>query len=275
VIILDKPEAEYHADPTTLSQSGAKELLKSPKRFRYQLDHPTPPTESMKTGTATHELVFFGEVRSVVEKTWNASTTAGKKARDEAAAQGLETISSADWKLAHDMAEAILNDAEARELFSDGKPEVSVYGEDPLTGVAMRGRFDWWRDDNTIVDLKTGRDSSISGFRRAVAEHRYFLQDAWYRQLADVNGFPAKDFVFVVVDKEPPFLPAVHRLDERAVQAGNFLIDTACQMYRDCKEAEEMFGLDAWPKFGRPTQPGERLSLPVWALSEAEDQAWL
>lgn len=275
MIILDKPEAEYHADPTTLSQSGAKTLLRSPRQFRYEREHPKPSTESMKTGTVTHELVFFGEVRTVVQQDWDGRTTAGKKAKADAEAKGLEIVSAADWRLAHNMAEAIQKHPQARQLFTEGRPEVSVYGEDPLTGVAKRGRFDWWRDDGMIVDLKTAEDASPSGFARSVAKYKYHVQDAWYTDLAFANGHPAARFVFVVVEKAAPHLIGIYQLDEAAVSAGFTLADRACQVYRDCLEAEEMFGPDAWPEWGRPTEPIEKLTLPRWSLTEVDDPAWL
>lgn len=275
-ILLNKPEREYHADATTLSSSGAKTLLRSPRQYRYERGNPKASTESMKTGTVTHELVFFDEVRTVVQKDWDGRTTAGKARAAEVAAQGLEVVSPDDWALAHNMAKAIKNHRQASTLFRDGVPEVSVYGEDPVTGIQKRGRFDYWRDNDDIVDLKTAADASPSGFQKAIASYKYHVQDVWYEELAAVNGRPPKRFIFVVVEKDAPHLIGVYALTAAALRAGRVLHDRACEVYRDCIEAEAMFGPDAaWPEWGRPTEPIETLDLPRWAMNEVEDAAWV
>jgi exodeoxyribonuclease VIII len=273
MIVHGKPEAEYHADFSSLSSTGAKTLLRSPRQYRYQWDHPKQISAG-PLGTLTHALVL-GTPHNFTIKDWDARTKEGKLKAARIAAEGGEVIDRSDWELAHDMATAVARHPEAGKLFTHGEAEVSVYAEDPSTGVAKRGRIDWWREDSRIVDLKTAQDASPRGFARAVANYRYHLQDAWYEDLARLNGRPASEFVFVAVEKDPPHLIGVYRLPREALMAGNVLVDRACQVYRDCIEAEEQFGPDAWPEWGRPGEPVETLALPRWAYAEVEDSAWL
>lgn len=274
MIVFDKPEPEYHADRGSLSSTGAKTLLRSPKQFRYELDHPRQISAG-PLGTLTHALVLGTPITTTV-KDWDGRTKEGKARAAEVAAQGLDVIDQSDWNLAHDMACAVLSHPHANRLFNDpGRSEVSVYAEDPLTGVQMRGRFDRWRDDDTIVDLKTTQDASPAGFARSVATFHYHLQDPWYCRLAEANGRPPDRFVFVAVEKTPPHLVGVYVLDDEAIRAGAILAQRALEVYRDCMEAEALFGASAWPEWGRPTEVEETLSLPRWAHTEVEDVAWL
>lgn len=274
MIKLDVPEADYHADRTTLSSTGAKRLLRSPRQFRYELDHPRQITAG-PLGTLTHALVFRTPHDQFKVKDWDARTREGKLAAQVAEAEGQVIIDQSDWDMAHDMATSVLAHPVAGKLFTQGRAEVSVYADDPNTGVGMRGRIDWWRDDDTMVDLKTAQDASPGGFARAVASLHYHVQDSWYDRLGTLNGRPAKDFIFVAVEKTPPYLIGVYRMDARAMRAADVLVDRACEVYRDCKEAEESFGVEAWPEWGRPSDAIETLSLPRWAFNEVEDSAWL
>lgn len=272
-VIYDLGEATYHADRTTISSTGAKTLLRSPKQFRYQLDHPKQISAG-PLGTLTHALVL-GQPHDFHVKDWNASTKEGKVLQAEAVEQGWQLITRDDWELAHAMHAAVRSNKAASSLLSEGRAEVSAYATDPATGVAMRGRFDWWRDDDTIVDLKTAQDASPSGFARNVANFRYHLQDAWYKRLAGLNGRMPERFMFVVVEKDAPHLIAIYELDADALHAGDVLVDRALEVYRDCMEAEALFGPDAWPEWGRPGEVVETLKLPRWAYAEVDDLAWL
>ena len=75
-----------------------------------------------------------------------------------------------------------------------------------------------------VVDLKTTRDASPAGFKKSVRMFRYDVQAAWY--LDGVNkGFAKGEemfttFIFIAVEKEPPYGVAVYQLDEDDVQKG-------------------------------------------------------
>lgn len=273
MIIFDKPEAEYHADRGSLSSTGAKAILRSPRQFRHQLDHPKQISAG-PLGTLTHALVL-GQPHNLTVKDWDGRTTAGKARAAEVEAAGLQVIDADDWRLAHDMALAVERHPVASKLFGEGEAEVSAYGEDPETGVQRRGRFDWWRHDGRIIDLKTAQDASPSGFARAVASYKYHVQDAWYSDLAALNGRPVDKFIFVAVEKSAPHLIGIYELDRAAILAGATLADRACQVYRDCMEAEALFGPEAWPEWARPGDPIQTLTLPRWSMTEVEDDAWL
>jgi hypothetical protein len=274
VIVLDKPEAEYHADRSTLSSTGAKTLLHSPQQYRHELDEPMEPTPAMVRGTLTHALVLGTTTDLFTVKDWDGRTKEGRAAAAYARGRGHLVIDRAEWDLARTMAEAVHRNALARELLSEGVAEASLYGEDPATGVAMRGRIDWWRNDNVIVDLKTAAECHPDQLPKIIAQRQYHLQAAWYADLAALNGRPLKEYWFVFVRSSAPHQVTVKRLGERALEAGRRLAERARVIFRDCTDAEELFGPHAWPAWGTPDD-GEPIELPRWALTEAEELAWL
>lgn len=105
---------------------------------------------------------------------------------------------------------------------------------------------------NCIVDLKTTLDASPAGFAKSVAKFRYHVQRAHYSE-----GFDIGNFVFVAVEKTPPYLVAVYVLDEQAEIKGQELRDRDIQLYMDCLEN------DFWPGYSEDI---EELSLPNWSL---------
>lgn len=252
------PEAEYHGDPATLSVSGAKTLLRSPKLYRYEQLNPKH-SKAFDVGTLIHALVL-GQPHTITVKDWDGRTTAGKNRAAEVEAQGLTVVSADDWDLAHAAADAVRINHIANKLLSDGRAEVSAYAIDPFTEVPIRGRFDWLRDDGWIIDLKTTKDAEPSEFAKSIANFKYHMQAAWYIDLARANGVDVKGFRFVAVEKTPPYLVSVVELTEEAISFGAELGHKARQMWAECRES------DYWPDWGHDLVDDiVTVDLPRWA----------
>lgn len=91
--------------------------------------------------------------------------------------------------------------AKALLLDSGGQNEVSVVAEDPRTGLKLRARLDKLRQ-SAVIDLKTCRDASPKGFKRAALyEYSYDLQAVHYLYTAYLAFGGSRQFVFVAVEK--------------------------------------------------------------------------
>lgn len=81
------------------------------------------------------------------EDVLSASGSVGTKAAREWAeavrADGGIPLKEDVYDAIHDCAAAVTEHPLCRRIFADGDPEVSVFNEDPGTGVWMRGRLDW------------------------------------------------------------------------------------------------------------------------------------
>jgi hypothetical protein len=269
--IVDIPEQEYHRHPA-LSQSGAKLLLppSCPALYRWRMDHPPEPHKAVfDFGKAAHARVLgVGQpVRYVDAPTWQ--TKAAKEARDEAYANDEIPLLEKDRGVIEGMAAALRTHPLAAALLDParGKAEQSLMMTDPESGVALRGRLDFLPDARSgrmiIPDYKNTVSADADSFAKAAASYGYVMQDPWYRDLVTGLGL-AEDvsFVFVLQEKEPPYLVNVVELDAEAIRIGRGLNRRAIQLFKKCTETNH------WPGYSADV---ELVSLPVWFQRLHED----
>lgn len=277
--VYSLPEDKYHRDPVpggSLSQSGAKRLLECPAKYLHEIGQPRTPTAAMEFGTAVHKLVFgVGQDVTVVDADdWR--TKAAKEAAASAREAGKVPLLSAAYEEALTIAGAVLAHPIAGKLFdpAHGDPEQSLFWIDPWTEVWMRARLDWlprWNPDRRMIpaDLKTCDNASPAAVAKAVAGYGYHLQAAHYTDgIRALNLDPGPAFVFVFVEKTPPYLVTVAQLDERAIDAGRMLMARAAEMFRDCRES------GIWPGYDG-TEDIITVSLPPWATpKDTTEENW-
>ena len=105
-LVYDMPDAEYHAR-TELSSTGARRILDSPARFRYEQTHRVESI-AFDVGHAVHAKVL-GLGMGIVEvhaDSWR--TKASQDARDAARAAGMTPLLSRDLVPIEAMVEAVL-----------------------------------------------------------------------------------------------------------------------------------------------------------------------
>lgn len=238
-LVPDLDEQTYHAHPA-LSSTGARRLLDSPARFRWHQDHPEPPRAAFDVGTAVHAKVLgVGAAIAVIPddvlaSNGAASTKEAKAFIEDARVQGLVPVKQAVSDEVTAMSEAVLQHPTARLLFEqDGIPEASMFATDPDTGVQVRCRFDYWAP--YAVDLKTtAGPASKAGFEKVVANHGYDVQQEHYEFTAEQLFDERRPFLFVVVEKTPPYLVGVHQLDREFVEIGQKKAARARRLFAEC-----------------------------------------
>ena len=250
---------EGYFDDPAYSQSDLKAVLDCPQllwEMKHNGGRRKLPTAAMQSGTIDHMAVLEPDK---FDKTYAVcgprNTKAGKAAAKAAEDAGLEPITQAQYVEAHNVNAAIRQHPLAKQLLADGQPEVSVYGEDASTGLKVKGKLDWLWDDQTIVDLKTAGPGGASpaAFTKQIVNFKYHLQAAHYLELAQ-----AKAFIFLVVEREPPYQIGIYELDNDALAEGRWLRKKALDTVAFCLAA------NSWPGY-TPNQP-QTLSLPSWGF---------
>lgn len=253
--------ADYHALPA-LSASGLKELQKSPAHYRTACLIAREETPAMRLGTAVHCAVLEPErfVAEYVGVNLDLRTKGGKAMRDEILAAGQTVLTPDDYTTVMQMRDAVLAHPTAGALFRDGRSEVSVFAT--LDDVPCKCRPDWLRDDGLIVDLKTAITAHPRDFGRTVANYGYHLQQHHYLRVCLSAGIAVTRFLFVAVEKLPPFGVSVHLLDDAAIALAANQHDRLLELYRRCRDANH------WPCY-----PDDICitSLPAWAGYHQED----
>lgn len=173
------------------------------------------------------------------------------------------------WEQVHAMRNAVMDHPAASKLLSaPGRAELSVYWNDPVTGVLCRCRPDFWRDDGIIVDLKSTEDASPEGFAKSIANWRYDVQDPFYLDginlMRDQSGrsdiAKARAFVFVAVEKKFPHAVGVYMLDNESREHGRAKYRSSLDTFAACEAS------GVYPGYGDKIQT---ISLPAWQLAKA------
>ncbi len=244
----------YHADPVSdgsLSVSGAKKLLppSCPAIYRWERDHPVHK-DIYDFGSAAHKLVLDdpdAQLKLVDAADWR--TKAAREQRDEARAAGDIPILVGDVPRVRAMAEQIKAHTVAAALLAGpGTAEQSAFWVDDRTGIWRRARFDWLPDAGAgrllLVDYKTAASANPYKFAKAVADYGYAQQASWYLECAAALELgPDPAFLFIVQEKNPPYVVSVVQLDEDALRIGADLNARALDVYAQCTAT------DTWPGY--------------------------
>lgn len=254
----DIPEDVYHADPVmggSLSSTGAKTIYPpgGPARFDYQRRHGGKTSDAMDLGTTVHGLVLGAGPEIAVLDFPDRRTKAYKQAEEAALGLGCVPMLAKDYAAAKTIAKAVLDHDIAGGLFAPGEfdAEVSMFWRNEEFRIWCRGRLDAMAliDGRVVIgDLKSAADASAEGFTKAVDRYRYYMQEVHYRTgLAVLLGCDPGDidFLFAVVETEPPYLVAVYDT-ERWRDLGTECCRIAYEKYAGCSETGIWPGYDPY-----------------------------
>ncbi len=244
--------------------SSLKNYSKTPAHYLEAQNNPTQTTPAMLVGSAVHCLVLDGPAVFsgcyAVAPECDKRTKAGKELFAEfvAASEGKEILTPDQDKQVQAMAATVLNHPTARKILTlCTRTELSVTWWDDKNGLGCKGRIDAYNPTNgLLVDLKTTDDASPTAFARTCAKYQYHGQAAFYLDGMLSAGAYATQFLFVVVEKAPPFAVAVYVADESMIEAGRLLVSEYL-----CKHAE-CLATDTWPGYDIEVQT---ITLPPWA----------
>lgn len=248
----DIPEAEYHADRDSLSVTGAKVLIKSPAKFRWQQNNPVHK-DAFDFGHAAHAKVLGVGAEIVAIDVDSKRGKAWTEPAEAARADGRIPLLRKEADAVDAMSEAVLA-GKARPLFEgEGANEQTIRWDEE--DVQCRARLDRLTPHG-IVDLKTTIDASPSGFGRSAANYRYDLQHATYVRGIEATTNERLPFIFVAVEKTEPYPVALYVLPPDAIDRGDRSRIDALDIYRRCRDTNQ------WPDY--PTDITE-LTWPRWA----------
>lgn len=234
----DIPEADYHADTTTLSASSAKVLLgKRP---------PSADSDALLFGRLAHTVILEPHkldayavldpdvigIKANGDKADNPTATkAWKDAVFAAKRDGLTVVAPKMLAKAHALAAAVRKHPEAGRLLAAATGhEVSAYADHP-TGARVRARFDLI-GPGFIADIKTTFDGNPEDFGRTMHKYLYHVSAANYLDIARANGLDADRFDLVCVEKEPTpggdYRVSVLEIHPDAIDLGRELMAKAC-----------------------------------------------
>lgn len=263
-------EKEYRSHPA-VSRSELWRIHESPQKFKYYKEHPEEPTPALLFGQVFHKLAlerntFFDEY--VVAPEVNRRTKEGKQV----------------W--AEFMEEHAEKTVIPVEMYAQAMEMCDVMAAEPLVGKLLAGSHElafFWRDDQTgeeckcrvdclntaysqpiIVDVKSTTDASTEAFIRDAVKYGYDFQAAMYSDGVEQNIGQRPLFVFIAVEKEPPYAVNILQADELLLRRGKNLFRDYISIYHDCRQTGNWYGY-----LGKNNQINN-LALPAYLAREVE-----
>lgn len=263
-------EQEYRQHPA-ISRSELFKIKESPEKFRYYMDNPEPPTPSLIFGQLFHAMALQPETvweQFAAAPNVDRRTKAGKEAyaEFEQNAQGKTVVTADMVELATEMCNALMNNEDARKLLN-GQKEVEFFWVDELTGEECKCRADVLikiGDLNIIVDLKSAESAATDTFTKDAVKYGYDFQSAMYKIGVEKNTGKQYIFVFIVVEKKPPYAVNILQADDLFIRRGNDIFRELIGIYHDCKQTGNWYGY-----LGKFNQINS-LALPAWLAKEVE-----
>ena len=214
MLVEDMSNEDYHAHPA-ISSSAVKTI--STKSILHWKNAVYKDNSAFDLGTAVHAMVLEPEKDLVLCGPENRRGKLWTSAREEAQLEGKTVLTQEDYAICLAMVNSVMSNSAAVDLVSDlcAVKEVSIFGTDKETGLALKARPDIFIPERGIlVDLKTTRDASPKrgGFERQFFSLGYHIQAAFYKYVLELAGYPIEDFIFLAVEKEPPYAVQIHNL---------------------------------------------------------------
>ena len=175
-------------------------------------------------------------------------TKAVKEAWAEAEKSGKIVLTMEEFDAINGMCAALWSSKNAEVFLRPALSEYSVFTE--LNGVRVKCRPDAWNVGyNVILDLKTTEDAGPRAFAASCRKWRYYVQDAYYRHVVaaaiGVDADSDLSFVFVAVEKKPPFGVAWYTLDGNDAALGWAEALGDMQIYKNAMESGNWPGYSA------------------------------
>jgi len=265
-VVRGLDEREYHA-AAGLSATGMKWLLRSPKHYRQMMDQRVEKA-AFDLGHAVHGKVLGVGLdvavipEDILASNGAASTKEAKAFIAAARAEGLVPVKADVLTQVGAIAEAVLANPKARTLLSlDGDTELSIFADDPDTGVPLRGRLDRLGELSSgrlvNIDLKTTSDVRRHKIIRTIEDFGYDIQSEVYKHLIRLThkeDVAPTHLIFVEVDP-PHDVRVVQLAHEDWVDGGQRKMRRAIDIYDHCTATGLWLGDDDTPGPAEAIEP--------------------
>lgn len=244
--------------------------LKSMAHLKYALEHPEPPTDALRIGTAVHIAVF--EPHRCMDAFFVAPARGRRSAEDKAwwtafeakaaAANGI-VLSTEEANMVYAIRDSLRANEDTRSILdAQGVGEMAVVWKDEETGLLCKGmvdRFCQWNGWPLLPDLKTCIDGSVEEWPRVVYKHAYHIKAAWYLDGLNAIQPCERRFIWIAVEKEAPYLPNLHEPDDEMLRVGRAKYRQLLNQYAEAKKS------GVWPGYPKGINP---TSLPKWVRNQ-------
>ena len=262
----------YRKDPAH-AQSHVKHILRSPAHYLAAKNKRFAPTISMQIGSALHCLILEGQDQFDTDYVLkpdglSMTTKAGKEWKEQNSKKTAlsKTDTYASWDAVHGMAESLRTLDWFNPAQTDYRKfnEVSLYWDaDGLDCKCRLDRLILGESSATILDLKTTDSINYNDFlKKVIGSMSYMFQVSWYIEGVEAVYKVPASFVFIGVERTPPYSMAVFEIGTSMYAEGMRQTHAARNILANCLKENR------WPA---PPVQTYTLELPSWYRSPLED----
>lgn len=251
-IEYDLTDAEYRQRPG-VSASALKQFRRSPAHYKASVEQPQEPTPAFLVGRYFHHLILTPDQPIDISIRPEGMDGRSKAGKEWSAAHPISITHEDAWACMG-MKYAIANHPTASLALKSGRPEVSVFCDytDPELDftLQLKSRMDWVGDGSAIIDIKTVEDARPTRFTNNCLEYGWFLQAAFYLRVWNtacqnlgIASESKSEFVFVAVEKAPPYAVKLYAVDQQTIDACEIQINDMLRRWKQCEQTK------TWPAY--------------------------
>jgi len=224
------------------SSSGTKTLLTGTNaHLAHERETPREENDAFTVGAYTHALLLDPnsiETNFIRLGDIDRRTKEGKaeweSAQRRAGLSGARIITRPLVEQATAMAQAVRANPTAASLINTAiDREVTIIGM--IGGQPAKCKADAvirLAQACIVLDIKTTESAAPRDFAASAAKFGYYHQAAFYRRLIEQTNFGiVDDYVIIAVEKKPPYLTAVYRVPNSAIEIADERIDALIERW--------------------------------------------
>ena len=211
---------EYHS-VDGISSSAVKAVYK--KSLAHWKGQKISQSAAFAMGNAVHANLLEKE-KNLVVKGPKTKASAAFKTMKENLTEDQVLLTEVEFNVANCITRGALNNPVCADALNhpDRVNEISIFVEDPVSGLTLKTRPDLMIEaNNTVYDVKTTQDASPKGFLSECVKYGYFIQGAHYVYTCKLAGYDVKDFAFIACEKAAPFLSHLHLMGPEVMAWAN------------------------------------------------------
>lgn len=159
------------------------------------------------------------------------------------------------------MNKSLMANPTAKALIDKGEKEQSFFWTNPRTNLELKCRPDIYihRDGlNIIADLKSTTSSDTRNFTNECIRLGYDVQAAMYTEGLNTAMPGNYTFMFIAVEKSPPYAVNVMEMDPEVVGYGKVRYEDLLILYQECRASGNWYG------YNGTDGAVNKIELPKW-----------
>lgn len=255
-VITNQIDKSEYDNLDAINYSGLKQFMVSPAHyFHWKHNKVESDNQAFAIGNAVHCLALEpSEFTSkfVVAPEVDRRTTEGKRIWSEFLAQseGKQVIKEDDYRQSLAIAKSVIENPVFQTYATEGAiVEAGLHTE--LHGNEFKCRIDLYDHTlNTIVDIKTYTGNvTTSNITSEIFKRGYDIQSYCYREAVKNVVGKLPNFVFIFVEKEPPYAVNTCVIGETNHASTGEYVEKSLTRFANCKATQ------IWPSYANSTTP--------------------